>query len=331
MDKPKNILILKYRALGDSLIGLSGLKYLRELYPDANIIYGMPKWCANLYKNVKTDADEILGLDLETPISWFELYLELRKRNIELVFEMFQSGRTSTYFNLYSKITGAKYLFHNHHPGNETDVLDQGKIKPVIQRDLDGIYSQLGNGESPNYLDFPPSMKSIGSGQKQFIIFGVVATRQTKMWDLKRYAELSKIINNSFPQYRILIPISNSIQDQKIKSELLSLEVKAQFVERPLSELPEIFEGSRLYIGNDTGLKHLAISLGVKSFTLFGPEPPLEWHPYDKEKHPYFFLENLECRTKDAHYCGLSTCDTMLCLREFTPEYIYSQISPFLE
>jgi heptosyltransferase-2 len=68
-----------------------------------------------------------------------------------------------------------------------------------------------------------------------------------------------------------------------------------------------------MYIGNDTGLKHICIALGVKTYTFFGPEPPLEWHPY-------FYIEGLECRTRDAHFCGLSECESMVCLKDITVE-----------
>ena len=82
---------------------------------------------------------------------------------------------------------------------------------------------------------------------------------------------------------------------------------------------------ANVYIGNDTGLKHLAIALGLKTYTFFGPEPPNEWHPYDQNSHPFFYIEDLECRTQNAHYCGLSECNSMICM-DFKIESVYERV-----
>ena len=92
-----------------------------------------------------------------------------------------------------------------------------------------------------------------------------------------------------------------------------------QVIEESLENLPTALSGSQYYIGNDTGIKHLCVALKIPTLTLFGPEPPLEWHPYNPDDHPYLYKEPLACRTVKTHYCGLSSCESMVCLNEFTP------------
>ena len=67
------------------------------------------------------------------------------------------------------------------------------------------------------------------------------------------------------------MPISNSPQDLEIKKELVSLDKDKliNIIQLPLEELPGRFSTALCYIGNDTGLKHLGVSLGVKTFTFF--------------------------------------------------------------
>lgn len=246
---------------------------------------------------------------------------------------MQQSGRGAKIFKILSLVLRVPYTFHNHHLKHQTGVVDQGKTKPILQRDLDGVYSFLGSGEIPQFLDFIPTLKSKQSiNKKQRIIFGVVATRKTKMWPLSYYVELAKLIQGHFPQFEIGIALSKSEADLQIKKELEELNpptnVKIEHI--PLKDLPSFFSESSFYIGNDTGQKHLAIAMGIKSFTFFGAEPVLEWHPYDYKKHPYFFIEDLACRTRTAHYCALDVCDlveaNMQCLKLLSPEKIFQEI-----
>lgn len=46
-----------------------------------------------------------------------------------------------------------------------------------------------------------------------------------------------------------------------------------------LRELADWIAGARLYIGNDSGIAHLAAATGVATLVLFGPSSPLIWGP----------------------------------------------------
>ena len=329
----QRILVVKNRAMGDSIMGLSTLQYIRELFPKSVISYALPLWITQLYKNVDISSDEVMNCDLKTMGDWFKLWKEVRAFKPDAIYEMHQAGRTKKFFELYSKCYKVPYLFHNHHLKSGGEIHDQGVIKAVIQRDLDGVYSLLSNHEKmPNYLEYPPKIEFTKKNKKRLIL-GVVATRKTKMWPLEYYVDLARVCKTHMSDLHISIPLSNSAADQEIKRELESYGVSefAEIVQINLENLCEYIGNSKLYIGNDTGLKHLAIATGVKSYTLFGPEPPNEWHPYDEEVHPYFYKEGLECRTRDAHYCGLSECESMICLNQFKPSEIFSAIKKDLD
>lgn len=337
MRQLSNILLVKNRALGDSVMGLSSVEYTRKLYPKASIIYAVPQWVAPLYKEVRTGADVIYPLSLKSLKDVYKTYQDLKKLKVDHIHEMHQSGRGRKAFKLIAFLLGAKYTAHNHHLKSGTQVLDQGAIKPLIQRDLDGVYSFLGKkDEVPHFLDFPPKMEvQVKVEKKNRIIFGVVATRLTKMWPLENYVALAKLIEQQAPEFEIVIPLSKSADDQKIKNELesLGLPSNAKIIQLSLTELPKYFKESAFYIGNDTGLKHIAVAVDLKSYTLFGPEPANEWHPYDDKRHPYFYFERLACRTRTHHYCGLSVCDLkgeeyMQCLKLFTPERVMEILLP---
>jgi ADP-heptose:LPS heptosyltransferase len=49
----------------------------------------------------------------------------------------------------------------------------------------------------------------------------------------------------------------------------------------PLTRLAGVLNWSRAYLGNDSGITHLAASLGVPTVALFGPTDPAVWGPRD--------------------------------------------------
>ncbi|MFA6238952.1 MAG: glycosyltransferase family 9 protein [Bacteriovorax sp.] len=333
MSKAPTIMLVKNRALGDSIMGLSAVTYLKLLYPKSNIIYAVPQWIAPLYSESRTAADSIYPLNMESLTDILLLFRDIKRLKIDHIHEMHQSGRGAKIFKWISMLLGIRYTAHNHHIKSETGIIGQGQILPLIQRDLDGVFSYLGKDERPDYLNFTPMLTPMENLNKtKVIIMGVVATRATKMWPLENYLELAVQISKKYPEYSVVIPLSKSEEDKKIKGRLQSLGLpdNTSIVEWSLSKLPAAFKQASLYIGNDTGLKHLAVAVGIKSFTFFGPEPANEWHPYSRDAHPYFYLENLACRTRTHHYCGLSTCDLndgyMHCLKFFRPEGVLSEI-----
>src|SRR5579884_786892 len=48
---------------------------------------------------------------------------------------------------------------------------------------------------------------------------------------------------------------------------------------RPLLEVASRLQACRCYLGNDSGITHLAALLGVPTIALFGPSDPAIWHP----------------------------------------------------
>jgi heptosyltransferase III len=105
-----------------------------------------------------------------------------------------------------------------------------------------------------------------------------------------------RIENRSAPRDSVVIhPFSGSVWKNWPQSryrELASkLKCKVEWVAGPEEEWPEAarfdnlaelagwIAGARLYIGNDSGIAHLAAATGIPVLALFGPSPPQIWAP----------------------------------------------------
>ncbi len=248
----------------------------------------------------------------------------------DLVLELHKSGRSSKVLKLYSLISGAKYVAHDHNK-NSGEIFEQGVRKPIIQRDLDGAFTlaQSFNHEVkyPSYLEFVPRFKKQRT-QELGIVLGVVATRDEKKWPLTHFAELIRLIKLAHPELPILIPLSKSAEDEEIKIKLKALidSEEVEFIQTPLEQLGERLSHAHLYIGNDTGIKHICVALGLKTWTLFGPEEPIEWQPYDYQKHPFFWIYEGDIRSQMVEQCKLVQFDRSRNLSEIAPDEVYSYL-----
>ncbi|MFZ4713906.1 MAG: glycosyltransferase family 9 protein [Bacteriovoracaceae bacterium] len=325
---PKKILVVKNRAMGDAVLGLSAIQYCQDIFPKVKITYATPEWMEQLFIGEDKLIEKVIPLKFKSIFDWWSTYNILKKEKYDVILELNQSGRSGSFFKLFSRLQKTPYYFHNHNFKQGDFVVDQGLRKPNIQRDLDFIFSYATKILNlslpiPNYLHYEPKLEN-NSKKEQVLILGVVATRETKMWPSHYWPQFLTLFHEHYPQWKVLIPVSGNDLDQKIMKEIFPDRVPhyVECLELPLDKLKTVLKKGTLYIGNDTGLKHLSIALGMKSLSFFGPEEPLEWHPYNQTRHAYFFVEPLECRTLTSHYCGLNHCSVMACMKPFTPEKV---------
>jgi heptosyltransferase-2 len=158
---------------------------------------------------------------------------------------------------------------------------------------------------------------------------GLGSSRPTKCWAIERYAEVAvrwcretggSVVAFSGPGESarglgFLRAADEVLRRATFASGDERILVRARLgleAELDLRALASVLSRCSVFLGNDSGPRHLAVACGVPTVTLFGPEDPFEWHPYPKERHPRFFVESLACR-KDGDpgmppWCSLDVC-----------------------
>jgi ADP-heptose:LPS heptosyltransferase len=208
----------------------------------------------------------------------------------------------------------------------------KGQIKPIIERDLDLVRSLgvlIENAPLPSLYTIH-DLNDYSQKSQPVLTIGLGASRKTKMWPIINYREIA-IKWNLITGGSVVLVVGNNEEElidqfQKAGPKLLFIRVEKG---RPLKELSAILKSSDLFLGNDSGPRHLAAALGTKTVTVFGPEDPYEWHPYPIERHPFHFIENLNCR-EDAPkgfpaWCGIEDCvkQSHRCMRSISVEQVF--------
>ena len=78
-------------------------------------------------------------------------------------------------------------------------------------------------------------------------------------------------------------------EDEFLRSEAAWTELMSQpgvtlMQNRPLSELVSRLSGAAIFVGNDSGISHLAANLGIRSVVFFVATDPLQWAPWVPER-----------------------------------------------
>ncbi|HZU67584.1 MAG TPA: glycosyltransferase family 9 protein [Ktedonobacteraceae bacterium] len=104
----------------------------------------------------------------------------------------------------------------------------------------------------------------------------------TKCWPVEHFVA---VVERLWRQDRPVLLLAGPADDRRLESMLgrITRAPKAGLLQvlanRPLLEVASRLQACRCYLGNDSGITHLAALLGVPTIALFGPSDPAIWHP----------------------------------------------------
>lgn len=347
----KKILAIKLRALGDTVLWTASLSALKEAFPKAEIdVVANSVWSPLLENHPaihRLISHRVHEQRTARARSMLRLALELRKERYDCVLGFHASPSVA----MMARMTGAKTRaihFHGHtDPDRASTVTIPGKglVKPIIERDLDTVRALgcvIDSNSAQTKIHLTDSERAGAraaldkAGLKAPVLaIGLGASRITKQWPIERFAKVAErfikecngsvLVSAGKGEHSLLNAFLSAISDSA-RSSLMTVEEPA------LRELSALYSECAVYLGNDSGPKHLAAASGTPTVTVFGPEDPFEWHPYSKDRHAVHFVSGLACR-KDAApgyppWCGISVCvvEDHRCMKEIAPDSVFESV-----
>jgi ADP-heptose:LPS heptosyltransferase len=116
------------------------------------------------------------------------------------------------------------------------------------------------------------------------ILFHPGSGGEAKCWPRERYLGLARALrrNGILPTF-----ILGEAEQERWGREAIDA-LKDEFpwyLHMGLFELSERMRRARLYLGNDSGVSHLAAAVGVPTYAIFGPSDDVQWRPHGPAVH----------------------------------------------
>jgi ADP-heptose:LPS heptosyltransferase len=278
----RSILVVKLRAIGDTVLSLPSIHALRRAFPAARLACVVSKPSLQIL-SADPAVDEVLGYDkreLARLAGHLKLFEDLQERRFDLCVCLHASFRSA----LLGWMSGAPWRSVRNHSGpdwfSNLRSSEPKRAKSILEREFDGL-RVLGIGgvpEMPKMSLSKEAMKHAVSFWKKARLSGrkVVALvpgagKPEKQWQLENFLTLSAGLKK-----KGFTPLWISAPGESLS--LPSKEVPASFAS--LQDLGAVLGKAGWVIGNDSGPRHIAAACGARTFTLFGPEGLEEWHPY---------------------------------------------------
>ena len=300
-DTPKKILVIRFKAIGDALLGLPICGSLRKTYPDAQIDYLLYQHITPLFTE-RPDIDNLITITPEerkNKLLYIKKILWLRKQKYDLVIDLINVPISA----IMTFVTGAKYtlgfdkkrkrkrlyktaIVHHEHGDTISKKLEilKGLPHPAkVQRDWQIIIN------STERKAIKDKLTSHGVDFKRPVFF-IAATSGSvkKSWPMEYMAQMLDYLRTTYNAQLILNTVPGSEQD--FVAELLASLNNQQDIyadiQLSLRELAVTISLCDFFFGNDGGPSHMATGTGVPSLMVYSPIHEKEnWLPLNKPKH----------------------------------------------
>ncbi len=265
------IVVIRPGALGDVILTLPALRSLREEQPEAHItVIGSP----TLWELAGDLVDERVSIDTAR---FATLYAEVPSEELRRWLEGVDRVIAWTVRDLSPalRVAGVK------------DVLHVSPYPPVGMHVAEWLCTPhppgplLPQGEKGEQM-LVPSLPSPLEGEGLGVRGGSIylhpgAGAVWKRWPAERFAAVGEALRNR--GFDVALIEGPADQDAVTRCQAA---VSAPFLvlrDLPLPELASRLATAALFIGNDSGVSHLAAAAGAPVVALFGPTDPATWAP----------------------------------------------------
>lgn len=296
----RRVLIVRLRSIGDTVLITPALRALREFLPEAQIDVLLEDWVAPLLDGHE-DVDRVIAIDCKNLASRLRVGRSLRRARYDVAFNL-HAGTTAA---LLVRASGATHRIGYHHSrlkdlhniiAPPADVLWGSEIKHTAARHLallkwTGVPlhgrrmpSRLAvTGQAVQSVEAKLRDAAQRSGVRfdettEIALVHPAAAFASKCWATKKFA---CVIEHLHARGLVPVVVSASNENRVLAALIAESSVPAlAFPNMSLPEVTALANRARIFLGNDSGVAHVAAAVSAPSVVIFGSSNPAQWSPW---------------------------------------------------
>lgn len=286
----ERVLIIRLRSIGDAVLTTPSITALRRFLPDARIDILLEDWVAPVLYGFE-HVDNVISFKPGKIFERMRLSRALRKTKYDLVYNM-HGGSTSAFF---TAATGAKHRVgfghyryaktYNHLciPAAEywQSTVLQSAEQHLAMLGWTGVPVSDRPKTSLAYMadaDITKLQAGGMSGGSRYALFHPAAAFESKQWPIDRFARTAEYLaSQNISTVAVAGPGEEAVLE-KLRSESAVPIVTITDAELPV--VTAIAARACVFVGNDSGIAHIAAAVKTPCVVIFGPSNIDHWRPF---------------------------------------------------
>jgi ADP-heptose:LPS heptosyltransferase len=339
----ERILVIRLRSIGDTVLSTPSLIALKRFLPGARVDILLEGWVAPVLDGFDA-VDKVLvaGDDLAARL---QTARALRRSKYDVVFNL-HGGTTATFF---ARASGARHLvgfasyqysfLYNHRVPAAAEFWGRKEVHSAEQQ-----LALLGSVGVP-VDDRPKSLLSVtpeaaGSLQEKltaetresgvlfekFALIHPAAAFDTKQWAAENFARVAEFLpGKGLGTIAVAAPGEQAVLEALTRHSHVPV---ITFDSLTLPEITALASRASVFVGNDSGIAHMAAAVGTPVVVIFGSSNRVHWRPWTDAPNEIVY-EKFDCQPCPGHTCEVY--GRPKCILSVRPESVFESINRVLE
>jgi len=344
MDIIKNILVIRFRRVGDAVLSSSLCTTLRKTFPKARIDYVLNAEIAPLFEQ-HPDIDQLITFrkeEMKDSLAYLKKVRRIMKDGQYDIIVDTRSTVKTLWFSLFSLNTpfrlGSKkaynFFIHNYRTDRNIEDDEVGRTLTLLyplEKRFDVKYDRnfklyLSEKEKS---DFKYKMKNWGLDFTRPIMVCAVTARLTyKIWDMKRMRQLLLRI---LEKYDIQLVFNYGSKEEEEAAKELATSMNHPLIfhnveAKNIRELGALIANSDFFFGNEGGPRHISQAFDIPSFAIYPPNiPKKSWLPNPSDRFQGIEPAEISAKADSPDYSYREKFELI------TVDEVWKRIEPMLE
>ena len=315
-SKVRRVLVVRLRSIGDTVLTTPSLFAVRRFLPHTKIDILLEDWVAPVLEGSDL-IDRVITLPRDSASARARVARELRSARYDVVYNL-HGGTTATFL---TRATGAKHRvglenyqyarLHNHVAPSPLTIWQKPRLHSVEQQlaligwtgvpVTDRPATRLAVTDSAS-ISVAEKLKELGfDGSESIAMIHPTAAFNTKQWSVENFARVTEELRE-----RGLAPVIVVAPNEKETAEVLIAESSSSpafLSDLSLPDVTALASRAKLFVGNDSGIAHIAAAAGAPCVVVFGSSNRNHWRPWTTQPNEIVF-EELPCQPCHGYFCA---------------------------
>lgn len=344
----KKILVIQLQQIGDVLLSTAICSTLKKTYPEVSVDYLVADFTEGIVRGHPA-ISEVITYRKNSGFFYFISFLwRLRKKKYDVVIDILckpRSGLMAFFSGAKKRISfarkGRSFFYTDLLPGSlglKTHTIDHRLtlLKPLSSKILEDKTVKIYVEDSLIHKTEKLFLSQGLDTSSLKIVFGVNSRRSFKVWPREYFV---KVIDFCINKYNAKIIF---FYNEKEKDDCLAVKqmvckpenVYADF-SVPLRELPAVFKCCDLFVGNDSGPRHIAEAVGLATFAIYAPSSS-KWN-WNTQGNPKFQSVDLQdaLQLSDQEFANMlkeaNKKNAEDFLRKISPDFVIDRLDTMIK
>jgi ADP-heptose:LPS heptosyltransferase len=309
------VLVVRLRSIGDTVLSTPSLIALRKFLPATQIDILLEDWVAPVLEGFDA-VDNVLTVGKDNK-SRLKTAWQIRRNNYDVAFNL-HGGTTATFL---VRASGARHrigyknyqysFLYNHLLASSTDFWQRENTHSAEQQLAllgfvgvpvsDRLKSRLAVTESArNSIENKLAKSKIQNLKSKIALLHPVAAFDTKQWATENFALVAEcLFEKGLPSIAIATKSERGVLEKLRETSGVPIAI---FDDLTLPEITALASKAKIFIGNDSGIAHIAAAVETPSVVIFGSSNVNYWRPWTIAPNQIVF-EKMPCQPCAGYFC----------------------------